>query len=221
MTSIRHRIATLLGVLALAGAARGANVDELVRDTQRNSLDDGRISLVWWIPVQFWEESLKANPGVPQAMRAQVTAVMADYNVVALLRAMTGPGGIEDVQPKEELLKNTRVEFGGKLVEPLTAENISPAATLLLSQLKPALMASAGQLGQGMEFVVYPGKADGKLLIDAAQPGSLAITFYGKAQKWRLPLGSLLPPKTDRKTGEDFPGNYLFNPFTGDKLDAK
>ena len=29
---------------------------------------------------------------------------------------------------------------------------------------------------------------------------------------------SLLPPKFDQDTGEKFPGNYLFNPYTGRKL---
>jgi hypothetical protein len=221
MKSIRHRVATLLGTLALAATGHAANVQDVVRDTQRTSLEDGRISLVWWIPVQFWDESLKSTPGVPEAMRTQITSVMGEYNIVALLRATTGAGGIEGIQPKDELVKNTRVEIGGKVVEPLAAEQIAPAAAALLSQLKPVLMATIGQMGQGMEFVVYPGKVDGKLLVDAAQPGSLAITFYGKKYQWRLPLGALLPAKADRKTGEDFPGNYLYNPFTGDKLDAK
>jgi len=221
MKSIAHGIGTLLVMMAVTASAQAANMEDIVRDTQRMSVQDGRVSLVWWIPVQFWEESLKANAGVPEAMRTQITSVMGEYNVVALLRAVTGGGGLEDIQPRDELLKNTRVEIAGKAVEPLPAEQISPAASALLSQLKPALMASAGAVGQGMEFVVYPGKADGKLLVDAAQPGAMAITFYGRSWQWRLPLGSLLPPKKDQKTGEEFPGNYQYNPFTGQKLDGK
>lgn len=217
---IRH-MAALLGILALAAASHAANVDEVVRDTQRTSIEGDTVSLVWWIPEQFWDESLKGSAAVPQAMRTQITSVMGEYNIVALLRASTAGGGVGDARPKDELLKNTRVEIGGKLVEPLPSEQIAPAALVLLSQLKPMLTQTMGQMGQGMEFLVYPGKADGKLLVDAAQPGALAITFYGKKYQWRLPLGSLLPPKVDRKTGEDFPGNYQYNPFTGDKLDAK
>jgi hypothetical protein len=211
----------LLGILALAATTHAASVDDVVRDTQRTTTEGDVFSLVWWIPEQFWDESLKSNPGVPQAMRTQITSVMGEYNIVALLRASVAGGGVGDTKPKDELLKNTRVEIGGKVVEPLAAEQISPAALTLLSQLKPMLAASMGQLGQGMEFVVYPGKADGKPLVNAAQPGALAITFYGRKHQWRLPLGSLLPPKVDRKTGEEFPGNYLFNPYTGDRLDVK
>jgi hypothetical protein len=221
MKFFSHRVASLLGILALTAASQAANVEDVIRDTQRTSIEGDTFSLVWWIPKQFWDESLKSNPGVPQAMRAQITSVMGEYNIVALLRASSVAGIMGDIKPRDELVKNTRVEIGGKLIEPLQAEQIAPAAAALLSQVKPMVAASMGQMGQGMEFVVYPGKVDGKPLVDAGQPGALAITFYGRKFQWRLPLGSLLPPKVDRKTGEDFPGNYLYNPFTGDRLDAK
>jgi hypothetical protein len=73
-----------------------------------------------------------------------------------------------------------------------------------------------------MEFVVYPAKAaDGTPTVDAAQAGTLKIKLYDQAFSWRLPLGSLLPAQFDKKTGEEFPGNYQFNPFTGDKLGTR
>ena len=36
--------------------------------------------------------------------------------------------------------------------------------------------------------------------------------------RYHLPLGSILPAVVDAHSGESFPGNYHFNPFTGDKL---
>ncbi len=213
-----HGLAMLLGLCALPGAA-GAAMDDLVRETQRLSFENGQISMVWWIPLQFWDESIKTNPSIPDAARTEILGIMEDYTVVALLRARAGAEALEDLQPKEELLKNTRVEINGKLLEPLPAENVSPAAGLLLSQLKPLMVEAAGQVGEGLEFVIYPGKIDGKPLIDAAQPGNFTISFYGRKQLWRLPLGSLLPTKADKATGEVFPGNYEYNPFTGRKLE--
>jgi hypothetical protein len=87
--------------------------------------------------------------------------------------------------------------------------------------MKPAMAANAGPLGQAMEFIVFPAKADGKPLIDAAQAGTLQVTLYDQTYKWRLPLGSVLPARVDAKTGEEFPGNYQFNPYTGDKLSTR
>lgn len=216
------RIAALFGLLAITGGAlQAADIQELVRDTQRTSSTGGQVSMVWWIPVQFWEESLNANPGIPAEARAQVLSALADYTVIGVLRAGAGLGGLTNVIPKEELVKNLRVEFEGKVVEPLAPEKVSSTAQLLLLQMKPALGAIIGQVGQSLEFVVYPAKENGKALIDATQAGNLTVTFYGESHKWRLPLASLLPRRKDPKTGEDFPGNYNFNPYTGGKLATK
>jgi hypothetical protein len=175
---------------------------------------------VWWLPHQFWEETMKANPMLNEAGRQQVLDMIGDYTVLAMMRARPSLGGLTDATPKAELLQNTRVEFNGKRVEPVPPEQVAPGAQLLLAQMKPALAAVAGQVGQNLEFVVYPGSIDGKP-IDAAQPGSLSVTFFQQPFGWRLPLGSLLPKRVDRNTGEEFPGNYNFNPYTGEKLAPK
>jgi hypothetical protein len=222
MKSIGTKVtALLLGCFALTGAAAAANVQDIVHETQRMSTEEGQISIVWWIPTQFWEESLKGSPMMTDAARQQVLAALADYTVVVLMRGRQGISGISDIQPKAELLKNAQVTINGKPVEPLPPEQVAPATTVLLAQMKPAIAATAGQVGQGMEFVVYPGKVDGQPPLDATQPGSIAVTFYGKTYQWHLPLGSLLPPKIDRSTGDEFPGNYQFNPYTGRKLADK
>jgi hypothetical protein len=217
----------LLAALWMASAlgistASAAGLQDLIRETQRASEAGGQLTMVWWMPVQFWDESLKANPAVPAEARTQVLAALADYNIIAMLRAKPGAAGFSDIQPKAELLKNVRVEANGKVIEPMTPEQVSPAAQLLLSQLKPAMGAMAGQVGAAMEFVVYPAKgADGKLLVDPLQSGNLTIKLYEENFALRLPLGSLLPVKLDKKSGEEFPGNYQFNPYTGDKLATK
>ena len=219
MNSIRTRFATLLfGCLALAGSAAAANMQELVHETQRMSTEDGQITMVWWMPTQFWEESLKASPVINDAARQQVIGAMSDYTILVLLRASTGVGGISDAQSKDELLKNVQVTVNGQQLQPLPTDQIAPATTVLLAQMKPAIAATTGQVGQGMQFVVFPGKADGKPLLDATQPGDLSVKFYGKDYHWHLPLGSLLPKKVDPNTGEEFPGNYQYNPYTGKKL---
>lgn len=222
MKSIKTRVMTLLlGCCALAGSAAAANVQDIVHETQRMSSDGGQISMVWWVPTQFWEESLKASPMVTDAARQQVIGAMSDYTILVLLRASTGVAGITDVQPKAELVKNAQLTINGRQLDALPPDQIAPATTVLLAQMKPAIAATAGQMGQGMEFVVYPGKVDGKPLLDAAQPGNISVKFYGKSYQWHLPLGSLLPAKIDKSTGEEFPGNYLYNPYTGKKLADK
>jgi hypothetical protein len=208
-------VAAALGV----SAASAAGVQDLVRETQRTSESGGQVTMVWWLPLQFWDESMKANAAMPAEARTTVLNGLADYTVIAMLRAKAALGGLTDVQSKEEIVKNARVEVNGTVLEPLAQDKISPIAQLMLAQLKPALAGMAGAVGGAMEFVVYPAKsADGKVLVDAMQNGTLKVKLYENNYSWRLPLGSLLPARVDQKSGEEFPGNYQFNPFTGDKL---
>jgi len=204
--------------LMLVPDSGNADVNELVRETNRSVQSGDQMTMVLWMPIQFWEESMKANAAVPAQARAQVLAMLEDYTVLGVLRARVGVAGVTDAQPREELLKNLTLESNGKRIEPLALESLAPGAQLVLGQLKPVIAQVAGPVGGSMEFVVYPAKADGKVQIDASKNGTMRVKLYDQTFDWRLPLGSLLPARVDAKTGEQFPGNYNFNPFTGEKL---
>jgi hypothetical protein len=172
------------------------------------------------MPLEFWDGSLASNPELPEAARAELVGAMAPYTVVAVLRAQTSANGFGNVESKESLLKNTRFTINGKTLQALPADKVSQPATLIIAQLKPVLAQAAGQLGEALEFLVFPSGEGDTLLVDAAKPGNLTINFYGKDYKWRLPLGSVLPPKIDKVTGEEFPGSYEYNPYTGRKIEV-
>lgn len=207
-----------LALLLGAPASLNAGINELVRETNRNVQVGEQMTMVMWMPIQFWEESMKANAAVPEQARAQVLALMGDYTILGVARAKVGIAGISDAQPREELLKNLVLESNGKRIEPLAPEALAPGAQIVLAQLKPMIAQVAGPVGSSMEFVAFPAKADGKLQIDAASEGSLRVKLYDQTFDWKLPLASLLQERVDPKTGEKFPGNYKFNPFTGEKL---
>jgi hypothetical protein len=95
---------------------------------------------------------------------------------------------------------------------------MNAGAANLLKMMKPVTANMMGQLGQGMHFIAFPGTDDSKLLLDAKKPGQFVVKMGAKEFAFRLPIGSVLPPKMDKETGERFPGNYEFNPFTGKKL---
>jgi hypothetical protein len=221
MHSMKIRIpAMALGLCCLAGGVNAANVEDIIRETQRMIVDEDKVSMVWWIPQQFWVESFAANPDISDAERDQILNVVGNYTIVALLRAGMTATQIQDLESRDAMLKNTRFRINDRELAPLPREDIQLGVLTLLSQLRPALIQAAGGAGEGLEFVVYPAVVDGIPVIDAALPGRLEIHFYDRQYTWRLPLGSLLPPKMDSETGESFPGNYLYNPYTGRKLDS-
>ena len=136
-------------------------------------------------------------------------------------RAKAGVQGLTALQSKEELVKNARFEVGGKAIPPVAPEKLPTGVQTMLGALKPMLGGMLGQLGQSMELVVYPGIQDKQKLVDPMKPGSFQFILYDQTYRWRTPLGSLLPKKVDPKTGEEFPGNYEYNPYTGQKIGAK
>lgn len=213
--------AALAAALATTCTARGANLQQLVQETQRVSVENGQITMVWWIPQQFWDASLSASGVMSPTGKAQVLQALQDYMIFGLVHAKSGIGGITDASSKEDLLLNTTLEIGGQTVQPLAPESLSPAAAAILGGFKPGLERTMGQFGASMQILIYPALRAGKPLIDPSAAGTFRFTLYGQTFTWHLPLASLLPPKFDRGTHEQFPGNYDFNPYTGAKLSAQ
>ncbi|HUK03126.1 MAG TPA: hypothetical protein VLW26_12680 [Steroidobacteraceae bacterium] len=208
----------LTGALTVAAVGRAAEIGDIVHDTQREAHSNGELTMVWWMPQAFWEASMSANPMVTPEARDQVLNTLQEYSIFALVHAKLGSAGLDAPQSRADLLQHAKLDIGGKVIEPIAPESLNPAAQALLASLKPAMAQMAGQFGKAMEIVVYPARQDGKLLLDPTHTGSFSYALYDESFTWRLPLGSLLPPKFDPRTHEQFPGNYEFNPFTGTKL---
>ena len=70
-----------------------------------------------------------------------------------------------------------------------------------------------------MEIMLVPAtNKAGARIADATKDGSFSVHVNDLSFRYHLPLGSILPPAVDPRSGDTFPGNYHFNPFTGDKL---
>ncbi len=209
--------AALAAMLAIVCNARAADLQQLVQETQRISATNDEITMVWWMPRAFWDASLSQS-GISPTETAQVLKVLDGFMVFALVHAKVGAAGLTDVSSMEDLLQNAKLEIGKQTVGPLAPESLSATATRLLAQLKPGLARNMGQVGQSMQIVVYPSMKNGRPLINQSAQGSFRYTLYGQTYFWHLPLASLLPPKFDRGTHEQFPGNFQFNPYTGARL---
>lgn len=210
----------LMLALVVATHASATDLQQLTRETQRMAQSSGQLTLVWWMPQAWWEASMSTNPMLSPEGKAQMLAVLDDYTIFAISRVKMSMATL-DARPKSEMLDNARLEIGGKVISPITPTDLTPGAQAILATVKPIFAGMLGKLGQSVELVVYPGKQANQNLIDPLKPGSVSYTLYDETFTWRLPLGSLLPPKVDPKTGEEFPGNYEFNPYTGQALRIK
>ena len=172
--------------------------------------------VVWWIPVEIWDLTLQNQPGMSEEQRREFTKALDGYTLFAVIACDVGAFGGLTPRGRSVILENTKLEVGNHVVAPLTAAEISADATNFMLMMRPVMASMLGQLGQSMEFIFYPNSGDST--INANKEGSFTFAAFGEKYEWHLPLGSLLPEKVDPATGEKFPGNYHYNPFTGAKL---
>jgi len=206
---------------AVDGSARAVDIREFVHETQQSINANQQMSMVWWIPPEFWDVALAGNPNITPKNAADIRAAFDGYQLFAIVRAGAGIGGLTTSQTPAELMGNARFLVEGKAIQPLAPEEVPPAMQTMLGAMRPLLSNMLGQLGQNMVLVVYPGMLDGHPLIDPLKSGSFQYSLYDQTFHWRMPLASLLPKRLDPKTHEEFPGNYVYNPYTGDKLSSK
>ena len=211
-------LATLMFSSAFTYAS---DIQSLINDTQRIVQKDKTLNLVWWIPVEYWEVSLKEDKTLTEEQIKGFVEALEDYTTFAVVVGESGVFGGMKFEPRDQILKNTELKVGEETLRPLNKEDMNADAQAFFTMMKPLMAQMLGQFGRGMEFVAYPNKKNGKLIIDPKLQGGFTYTCYDNKHKWRLPLGSLLPPMIDETSGEVFPGNYNFNPFTGAKLIRK
>lgn len=88
--------------------------------------------------------------------------------------------------------------------------------------LKPLMASMLGKFGDAMEFVVFNDADEhGNSMADPRAKLLVTLSFDQESFTWRLPLVSLQPVRVDPETGDTFPGDFDFNPFTGTRLEGR
>jgi hypothetical protein len=216
-----YKTIVILMLVAFTPFAKAVDVQKLVKETQQISQTANRLTFVWWVPTEFWRQSLQSNPQITEERASRLTALLDEYSVFVVVVTDIGPmAGMSPVD-RASIAANTEFRIDNRIIPLLDNNDISADAQNFVGMMKPVFSNMLGQFGKGMEFYIYPNHKNGKKLLDPVENGQFSYTVFGKRFDWRLPLGSCLPPRIDPKTGEEFPGNYIFNPYTGDKLVVK
>jgi len=214
-------------LLVSVPVARSAQNDQeqlnaLIRETQRQGSRAGRVTIVWWIPTEFWRAALGASGVIPSDKVQEMVGSVSDVNVFVVIDAKSGGFAIDYV-PETELEKNFSVsDTEGKQIARIPESKQSTAARNLLGVMKPMFSNMLGEFGKHTSFFVFEGKnKDDSRRLDPTKPGIFTARLGAEEFHWRLPLGSLLPSKVCPKCNETFPGNYAFCPFDATALKEK
>ena len=196
-------------------------VTSLLKETQKLTTDADTVVVAWWIPNQYWEESLKNNPQVTDAQKEDFRKTLQDYTVVCVVDVKKGGLAVFNFTPAEDIIKTAKLaDPDGETLTPLADSDLTPAAQNFLGMMKPVFANTLGKLGQNCALVVFPSKdSNGKMVADPLGEGRLSFVENGHSFSWRLPLASLLPEKICPQCQEHLPGSYHFCPYDGAKLE--
>lgn len=197
-----------------------SSLTAMIKETQRIDNSKEGLTLVWWIPVDYWKMSLASTKNLSQKQIDEMMKVLSDYTVVMVIEGKKGGKDLLDYEPLETVRKNTVVTLpSGEKLSPLEDKELNPDARSFFAVMRPALANMMGKLGENANFLVFANKdKDGKVLLDPRGTGKLTVQAGTFEASWRLPLGSVLDPKTCPACKESFPGNYSFCPFDGTGL---
>ncbi len=216
---MRQKILVFATLLILtAHFSLAADLSAFVRETQAIYNDNGKVTLTWWTPKSYWVAVLKENKNLTEEARNSLAATFEKYTVIAVCRGDVSALG--SIQKSNEAVSSETITcfVNSKRLKRLAPEDIDAETTQLFAMMKPGMESVLGQFGKTLEFYIFenPYLSSGPLIEN--MEGYLTINAYEKKNKIRLPLAAMLDPKEDRKTGDIFPGNYKFNPYTGDPI---
>ena len=163
---------------------------------------------------------LDGNDGLAEVGDA-LRELVVGHAVFFVAEGEMGLVGMGGFKTRTDLLQSTALVVNdGARISPAPDSAIHPDLRVFLEMMKPVMKSQLGNFGDAMEAIVFriPLTEGQDILLSGGSKGRIRIAISGEEFAWRLPLGSLLPPAMDSETGEQFPGNFLFNPFTGRKL---
>jgi hypothetical protein len=192
---------------------------ELMRDLSLTRSEAGRLTMTMWLPDEFWRTQLQHKGTMTGRGIDEYIAVVHPYTLVTVLEGQFGITSYRYTDAEGLAAEVTVEDSHGERYAPLPPDSVSEDVRNMIQMFRPIMANMLGAMGQHMEFLVFPGldKA-GRPLADPKSSGAMIVHVGSVDMRYRLPLGSLLVPAVDRKTGEAFPGSYRFNPFTGEKL---
>jgi hypothetical protein len=224
-------LALMIGVLCASGQSIAADAaagtankftpdfSALNRDLMVTHNADGRLTMVMWMPEEFWRAAFSASNNLTGDAIDRYVAVIHPYVLVAVVDAQKGITAYNFTDGDALAAETTLEDSHGATYKPLALDDAGDEIRNLIQLMRPLISNMMGTLGRHFEFLVFS-NADkaGNPIADPKASGSLIVHVGNLPMQYRLPIGSVLPPVVDPKSGETFPGNYRFNPYTGNKL---
>lgn len=229
MRTIATLLCLLLGADAAAAERRALTdipVEALTKDTQvQPAGGDRHLTLVWWVPYEFWAAMLARDAGIPQANKDALLAAVKGISLLGVVQADISAMGAFNYYSEDDVaahLAATATDAGGK-ARPLTLlKEINPDLQVALGVFKPILTSAMGNLGANFHFFVLDDRAGAGRMMDPYLPGTLTVNLAKSdgaplTARIEAPLDSLFVPR-NCPNGKPAHVTWKFCPWNGERL---
>lgn len=209
-------------------ALKDVNTDAFINDTQRmlSGNDSQHVSLVWWIPQEYWASVTAKNKAISVAQSQNILDALSGISLLAVVQADISAFGSFDFYSKAEVKEDLFIEFApedGQAEALQPVEDVEGEVKNMLSVLKPVLANAVGNLGSNMHFFV--------LTDETRNDDRLADPYAGGLWNFRLqkrdgtqlstrietPLNALFIPRKC-PNGKDAHISWKYCPWSGERL---
>jgi len=204
-------------------AAQEDNYNSFIKETQNSKSESGKISIAWWIPIEFWELTFQRDKSMSEIQINEFVKLLKPYTIFAIVDGKIGLFGGIEYTPVDSILNTIELIDKDSIAhKPLKTEELNAGIENLLLVFKPILKNMMGQIGENMNFYVFKDENDKKLRIaDPYIEGHVRLNYYTQKKQWRTPLGSLLPLKKCTIDNELMNGAWKYCPWHGIELIQK
>jgi hypothetical protein len=211
----------ILGWMSLSFAQdRKADINALVYEIKKTSESANEMTMVWWIPEEFWRVVFEQNPNTTPAQTKEFLGVLHPYMLIMVVDGNIGTFGGVTYKSETTIRDSIQIiDSQGARYQPLGDEKIDADIKNITTMMKPVFVNMLGPMGQNMHLFLFPPEnKKGQTIADAKKEGAFSVKLGEREFKWRLPLGSLLPPKICPVDGEKLSGAWKFCPWHGTEL---
>jgi len=210
----------LCGCFALMNSQSTNTADKLLEEIQKLKQTDKNLTLVWWIPTEYWRIAVQDKNITESKHMEYLENLLNDYTIVAAGDySLDSNDGVVEFKVNSVTNNVTFYGLNGDVISPLEDSEINgQLLTLVNNTLKPLFIQMLGKMGSGLEFFIYNNRKNGTRIINPNQSGSFKIDVKGEVFKWDLPLVSLMKEKVCPVDQAQMQGNWMYCPFHGSKL---
>ncbi|MEW6381551.1 MAG: hypothetical protein AB1611_18380 [bacterium] len=206
-------------------AAEKYDLIALMNECQKMSSDPGVIAIIQWIPKEWWQSTLR-RADVPESRIREVLKLFDPYMTFIIVHGRISSSGFPVFTAKSVLQHHIFLEDkAGRLSKPIDEEQVDAGVRNAVIMIKPLFSNMLGQMGDNMNFFLFPAQTKGKEKpYEARGEGQFSIRLKGvpnigdQTFQWQLPLSSLVPARFCPKCRKEENGSWKYCPWCGSIL---